>query len=156
MKAFFHYSRFLLLCIGIIFLSQSCSRYLPTHSGPKIEKKVFIRITGNVPGSTTNLIMLNDSGKPADTFDAYSEQKVIWKIEDKAEIKSIKIYSKDSSLASVSIYKKGPKRRFLSKNLKGKLIKTDVKLKEYYNIYWTDKNGHLQHFDPLMQLNPTK
>lgn len=151
----FHYSKLLLIYIGINCLLPSCSRYIGTVDGNKIKRKVFIRITGVVP-NTTKLILKDEQGNSADTFNAYSGQKVVWEIEDKADIKSIRNYPKESSLKSPDIYKNGPKRRFLSKNLKAKMIETKEVLEEHYNIDWTDKGGTLQHYDPLMQLNPIK
>jgi hypothetical protein len=158
MKMAFHYFKFLLICFSTIFLLPSCSRYLATDGANKIKRKVFIRITSIVAG-TSNLVMVDENGQPADTFQAFSGQKVIWEIEDKADIKSIeKIYSKNGYNNS-PIYKKGPKKRFLSmkKKWKGNFIETKLQIGEHYNIDWKNKKtGETKTYDPLMQLNPIK
>jgi hypothetical protein len=158
MKAFFHYFKLLLICTGIICLLPACSKYLSKGDGTKINRKAFIRITGVVPG-TPKLIMVDEHGASADTFQAYSGQKIIWEIEDKTEIKSLDGFpgKKEFKGVNANIYRTRPGKRFLSKKWQGKLLVVTVPISEHYSIYWKDKKtGKTNIFDPLMQLNPTK
>jgi hypothetical protein len=156
MKMSFHYSKILLLCIASIFLLPSCSKYLINDGTTKIEKKVFIRITGVVPG-TSNLIMVDENGNSADTFHAYSGQKVIWEIEDKAEIKAFKGFPAKTEFKDVDlhVYRKRPGKRFLSKKWGSTLTVVTKPISEHYSIEWEDRKTKTTNtFDPIMQLNP--
>ncbi len=112
-----------------------------------------INITGS-DTTTGNLVLVDRNGNPADTFQVESGQKIKWKIKT-TTVKSIESIPPKKAAAH-GVFRKDPRKKFLSRSWKGKTIKTEATVSEEYNIIWTDSSGERRTYDPLIQVNPRR
>jgi hypothetical protein len=150
MKTVLYFSKFFSALLLIFYFFSSCKNYL--YKPDKEKEKLTIIIQGSNT-TTKELYMFNEHGGRADTFMAWSGQKIKWEIGDRSGVKSIEnIIGKDTSQPTV--YSEAPEKVFLSKHWKGKLKNTDREIEERYKIEWTDKNNNKYTFDPVLKVNP--
>jgi len=154
MKAVLYYCELFSFCLLICYIFSSCKSTKPVvgvlkgGSDPG-DTRAVIRIVGS--DASGHLIMIDKKGRPAEDYEAYSDQKVKWRILD-SNVKSITMMTAKAD--SFTIFSNLPEKAKHSKNWKGKLKKTPIKIQDLYNIKWKDSDDSTHTFDPVIKVNP--
>jgi hypothetical protein len=153
---------FLCLCLffSAVFIFCSCkTSRINKVPGPndnfvetnKNDHRVKIWITkGDV---TTQKLSMAYKGYNADHVRAWSNQTIIWKVADTANVNALDNFMKKSG---DDVFAKNPYKKS-GKKWKAKLKtkhKDDPYEEQEYIIYWKDENNNNHIYDPYMRVNP--
>jgi len=127
---------------------------LPSVTTAQGVRNGVITITDGDP-LTGELVMRDDSGRTAHTFNAEHGQTIKWVVHPNSNVEEIvDITPKKDSTDNANIFSDLPKADGNSRNWKATIDTNADGLHEWYNIIWKDKGGKERIYDPLIQVKP--